>query len=311
MKVGMLGLGAMGLPMAKNLLHAGLAVFGYNRSSEKPRQELARLGGVVCEKIEDVAQESDLILASLPNAQVVESVMLGEGGVLRNCRKGCCVVDMSSVSPAVSQKIFLEAKEKGVHYADAPVSGGVEGAAGGNLTIMFGGEEEVWQKVLPVLRILGKKLVYVGNIGSGDAAKLVNNLLLGCNMAAVAEALALGRRLGLSLETMRDIIGESSGNSYVFSAKMDHYILPDRFEGGFATDLQYKDLNLALEAGRDVIQPLPMAAAAAQIFQVSRQMGNGRKDISAAVHIWEYKNTGRRQNSGKSNYSKYWNDNQR
>lgn len=287
MKIGMIGLGAMGLPMAKNLLKAGIEVYGYNRSAEEPRKELRRCGGVVCGTIRETVKEADMVLSSLPNSAVVETVMLAEDGVLHHCRKGCCVVDMSSVSPEVSRKIQACARERGIYYADAPVSGGVEGAAHGTLTIMFGGERNVWEKVLPVLEILGSKKIYVGGIGSGDAVKLVNNLLLGCNMAAIAEALNLGQQMGLSMETMRDIIGGSSGNSYVFSSKMENYILPGQFEGGFATDLQYKDLNLALEAGRSVKTPLPMTAVAAQIFQMSRSMGNGKKDMSSVVQIWK------------------------
>ena len=196
-------------------------------------------------------------------------------------------MDLSSVGPSTSRKIYDIAKEQGIFYADAPVSGGVSGAANGTLTIMFGGDEKTWQKVQPVLKIIGKKLVYVGGIGSGDAIKIVNNLMLGCNMAAIAEALTLGRQLGLSLETMKEIISNSSGNSYAFTAKMDKFIIPEQFEGGFATDLQYKDLNLALEAGKDTLVPLPMTAAASQVFEASRSMGNGKMDMSSAIMVWE------------------------
>lgn len=287
MNIGMIGLGAMGLPMAKNLAKAGMKVYGYNRTSEKPRQELARCGGMICASISEAVQEADAVLSSLPNSQVVEDTMLGRDGVLASCPTGCCIVDLSSVSPATSRKIGKAAKEKGVLYADAPVSGGTGGAEKGTLTIMFGGEKETWKKVQPVLKVLGSRLIYVGDIGSGDAVKLVNNLLLGCNMAAVAEALSLGKELGLSEEVMKEIIGSSSGNSYVFQAKMDGFILPGQFEGGFATELQYKDLNLALDAAKEALVPLPMTAAASQIYAASRSLGNGRKDISSVIQLWQ------------------------
>lgn len=286
MKVGMIGLGAMGMPMAENLVKAGMTVYGYDVSMAQT-ESFSKSGGVGCESLGQAVKEAEVILASLPNSAIVEDIMLSKSGVLSQCKKGSCIVDLSSVGPATSRKIYDIAKKQGVSYADAPVSGGVMGAKKGTLTIMFGGDEETWQQVQSVLEVIGEKLVYVGGIGAGDAIKIVNNLMLGCNMAAIAEALTLGKQLGLSLETMKDIIGSSSGNSYAFTAKMDKFIIPAQFEGGFATDLQYKDLNLALEAGKETKVPLPMTAAATQIFEASRAMGNGKKDMSSAILLWE------------------------
>lgn len=286
MKIGMIGLGAMGLPIAQNLVKAGMTVSGYDVSAQQI-EAFSQVGGKGCKVLSEAVKEADVILASLPNSAIVESIMLGSEGVLRLCKKGCCIVDLSSVGPGTSRKICDFAKEQGVFYADAPVSGGVSGAANGTLTIMFGGDEDTWKKVQPVLEIIGRKLVYVGGIGAGDAIKIVNNLMLGCNMAAITEALTLGKQLGLSLETMKEIISSSSGNSYAFTAKMEKFIIPGQFEGGFATDLQYKDLNLALEAGKEMLVPLPMTAVAAQVFEASRSIGNGKKDMSSAIQVWE------------------------
>lgn len=286
MKIGMIGLGAMGLPIAQNLVKANMAVSGYDVSTQQI-DAFSQAGGKGCKVLSEAVREADVILASLPNSAIVESIMLGSKGILKLCKKGCCIVDLSSVGPGTSRKIYDFAKEQGVFYADAPVSGGVSGAANGTLTIMFGGDEDTWHRVRPVLEIIGRKLVYVGGIGSGDAIKIVNNLMLGCNMAAITEALALGKQLGLSLETMKEIISSSSGNSYAFTAKMEKFIIPGQFEGGFATDLQYKDLNLALEAGKETLVPLPMTAAASQVFGASRSIGNGKKDMSSAIQIWE------------------------
>ena len=286
MVTGILGLGAMGFPMAENLINHGVTVYGFDVAKTQV-EKLDDIGGIGRTNVAETVKNADVVLASLPTPAVVEDVMLGTEGVLASCRPGTCVVDLSSVAPSTSRKVYAAAADKGVQYADAPVSGGVTGARAGSLTVMLGGDEDTFEKVRPVLEIIGKKIVYVGGIGSGDAIKLVNNLLLGCNMATIAEALALGRKLGLSLETIRDIVGSSSGNSYVFSAKMDKFILPEQYEDGFATELQLKDLNLALDAAKETKSPLPMTAVAAQIFGCNGNMGNGRKDISSVVQVWE------------------------
>lgn len=286
MNAAMLGLGAMGFPIAQNLLKGGARLFAYNRSWEKT-QRLAGFGAVPCQNIREAVSPCELVFTCLPNAAAVEQVMLSPGGVLESCAPDTAIVDLSSVSPETSRKLYGLAKERGLSYADAPVSGGVHGAEEGALTVMFGGDEDVYHRLLPTLRLFGKKILRIGPIGSGNAVKIVNNLLLGCNMAAVAEALALGRQMGLSLETMKEVIGGSSGNSYVFTAKMDSYILPKSYEGGFAADLQQKDLRLALDSGADQKVPMPMTAAAAQIYAAARSLGNGRKDISSIVEVWE------------------------
>lgn len=285
MIVGMIGLGAMGFPMAVNLLKAGIEVSGYD-VSECQRTRFAEAGGLACVQIQKAVEEAEIILMSLPNGGIVEEVMLSKDGILEHCPKGCCIVDLSSVDPTTSRRMEKTAEKQGILYADAPVSGGVNGAIAGTLTIMFGGTEETWNRVHSVLSIIGKKLVYVGSIGSGDAIKLVNNMMLGCNMAAVAEAVKLGQQLGLSMKVIQEIVENSSGNSYVFANKMEHYIIPGQYDGGFSTDLQYKDLNLALEAAREIGMALPMTTMASQVFAASKCMGNGKKDISSAILLW-------------------------
>lgn len=286
MEIGIIGLGAMGFPIACNLVRSGIAVKGYDLS-EHQRQLFADAGGMAQDTIRSTVKDSDVVLMSLPNPQIVTDVMLSEKGVLNSCKPGCCVLDMSSVDPETTRRICRCAEERDVLYGDAPVSGGVSGAEAGTLTIMFGGSKELWDKVQPILNVIGKRLFYVGGAGSGDAIKIVNNLLLGCNMAAVSEAVNLGEKLGLSTEIIKEIVGNSSGNSYAFSAKMEKFIIPEKYEGGFSTDLQYKDLRLALDAGTGVRTPLPMTAVAAQVFEASRSMGNGKKDISSAVTLWK------------------------
>lgn len=299
MKIGFVGLGAMGKPMAANLLSAGYEVHVFD-VMEPAVKEMAEKGAHACADAGEVAAHADAIICSLPNAKIVESVMTGEGGVFENCRKGSIIIDMSSVAPNSTKMMAQKASKLGVHYIDAPVSGGVSGAAAGTLTIMVGADDETFQKVKPVFDVLGKNIYHIGEVGGGDAIKMVNNLLLGCNMAALAEALTLGVKCGLSVETMKEVISVSSGRSYALEAKLEKFIMADSYNGGFAVDLQYKDLGLALEASRDERVPVPMTAAAVQIYEAARAMGQGREDMSSIVKVWEKMTGAKVSGSGAS-----------
>ncbi len=286
MKIGFIGAGAMGKPMAKNLLAAGYEVYVYDLV-EANVKELEGFGAKACADSGELSDKADLIVTSLPNAKIVETVMTGKGGVMENCKPGTIIMDMSSVAPATTKAMAKAGEKYGVKYMDAPVSGGVSGAAAGTLTIMVGCDEETYEKVAPVLQVLGKNIYHVGEAGAGDAIKIVNNLLLGTSMAALAEALVLGAKLGLKAETMKEVISVSSGRSYALEAKFDKFIMADAFDTGFAVDLQYKDLGLALDAAKDVASPLPLTAAAAQVFEMARAKGLNRQDISAVIKVWE------------------------
>ena len=286
MKIGFIGVGAMGAPMAKNLLKSDYVVYVNDLDTEKV-VELEKLGAIACETAADVAKESDLIITSLPNAAIVEAVMTGDNGLFTHCKPGTVVMDMSSVAPHSSQKMAGIAAEYQLGYVDAPVSGGVKGAEEGTLTIMVGAEQDVFDKIKPVLETLGKNIIHVGNVGAGDAIKIVNNLLLGCNMAALAEALVLGAQLGLNPETVLQVVGVSSGKSYAFDAIFKSFILAGKFDGGFSIDLQHKDLGLALAAGDDVSAQLPMTQTASKVFEMAQAKGLNRQDISAIIKVWE------------------------
>ncbi|MGI6677988.1 MAG: NAD(P)-dependent oxidoreductase [Dehalobacterium sp.] len=286
MKVGFIGIGAMGMPMAKNLLKAGFDLTVSDVSEEAVAQ-LVDAGAKAADTPKEVALASDVVITMLPNFQIVQSVMLGESGVLAGAEKGMTVIDMSSVSPTQTRQLVPRAEKLGVNYLDAPVSGGVAGAEKGTLTIMVGGPAEVIEKIMPVLKAMGKKIYHVGDVGAGDAMKIVNNLLLGINMAALSEALVLGVKAGLDPQMMRDIIGSSSGGSYALEAKMPNFILKGNFEPGFAIDLQYKDLELASQTGKDLGMPLFMGNLAQQIFEQARATGLGNRDISAVIQLWE------------------------
>ena len=286
MKIGFIGVGAMGQPMALNLIAARYEVYVFDTQLEQAKK-VGEKGAKVCQSCGELAAAADVIVSSLPNAAIVESVYAGKNGVFESCRPGTVVVDMSSVAPSTTKKMEKMAKERGLEYVDAPVSGGVAGAQAGTLTIMVGAEDAVFEKISPILKVLGKNIYHVGTPGAGDAIKLVNNLLLGCNMAALAEALVLGVKCGLSPKTMHEIIKNSSGRSYALEAKMEKFIMADAFDSGFAVDLQYKDLGLALEAARETNVPLPITAAAIQVFEAARAKGLNRKDMSSVVKVWE------------------------
>ncbi|BCV23079.1 NAD(P)-dependent oxidoreductase [Moorella sp. Hama-1] len=286
MLIGFIGLGNMGRPMALNLIKKGheLVVSDIVPAAVG---ELVSAGARAGETPAAVAGQVEVLITMLPNAAIVAGVMTGEKGVLAGARPGLVVIDMSSVGPGDSRKMAAAAAKKQVAYLDAPVSGGVAGAKAGKLTIMVGGPEEVFWQVKPVLECLGEKIYHVGDVGAGDAVKVVNNLLLGINMAAVAEALVLGAKAGLKPEVMLEIIGNSSGQSYAFKAKVPNFVLPGRFEPGFAIDLQAKDLDLALQTARENDVPLMLGGLARQVYALARARGLGGQDIAAVIKVWE------------------------
>ncbi|MGE4536276.1 MAG: NAD(P)-dependent oxidoreductase [Desulfovibrio sp.] len=286
MDVGFIGLGVMGKPMAQNLLRAGHRLTVYDIVKDAV-DALVAAGAQAAPSPKALAAGVEAVITMLPNAAIVEVTFGGETGLLAGARPELVFVDMSSVAPHTSRKMAALAKAKGAGYVDAPVSGGQSGAAAGTLTIMAGGTEADVARVLPLLTAMGKKVRRMGETGAGDAVKMVNNLLLGANMAALAEALVLGVKSGLAAETLYEVLRESSGSSYALTAKMPQFIMKRHFAPGFAVDLQYKDLELAVESAKAMALPLPMANAAQQVFELARAHGLGREDISSVIKVWE------------------------
>lgn len=286
MKVGFIGIGAMGKPMAKNLLNAGYDLT-VNDVNEAAVAEMVALGAKEAHTPAELAAKVDVVITMLPNFNVVASCMEGANGVLAGAKEGTVIIDMSSVSPGQTRKMAEKAEKNGLVYLDAPVSGGVTGAEKGSLTIMIGGPEDTVKKVMGIFNTLGKKVYHVGPVGSGDAVKIVNNLLLGINMTAVAEALVLGVKAGLKPKVLLEIIGFSSGRSYALEAKAEKFIMKGNFEPGFTIDLQYKDLELATQTAKDLGVPMYLANLSQQIFENARAAGLGKKDISAVIQILE------------------------
>ena len=286
MNIGFIGIGAMGRPMAVNLLKAGFHLTVYDLNQEVV-QQLIEMGACSAATPKELAVDADVVITMLPNFDVVQSVLDGADGVLAGVREAAVIIDMSTVAPNQTRRMAALAKEKGVSYLDAPVSGGVGGAAKGALTIMVGGPAVVIEQVMGIFNVLGKKVYRVGDVGAGDAIKLVNNLLLGVNMAAVAEAMVVGVKAGLDPQVLLEIISSSSGSSYALETKMPKFIMKGNFDPGFAIDLQFKDLELATQTGKDLGVPLILTNLAQQIFEQARAAGLGGEDISAVIKVWE------------------------
>ncbi len=282
MKVGFIGIGAMGKPMALNILRAGYSLI-VNDISEAGVQELVAQGAMRAATPQDLAGQVDVVITMLPNGAIVEQILLSEQGVFAGAKPGLTVIDMSSVAPGFSRKMAGLAARRQLNYLDAPVSGGVKGATEGTLTIMVGGDPDTVNHFRPLLEAIGKKIYHVGGAGSGDAVKLVNNLLLAVNMAAVAEGFVLGTKLGLNPQTLFDVIRASSGDSYALTAKTQNFIFKGNFAPGFAVDLQYKDLELATQTAKELKVPMFLTSTAQQIFEQARAAGLGREDISAVI----------------------------
>ncbi|WP_188397814.1 NAD(P)-dependent oxidoreductase [Sporomusa sp. GT1] len=286
MELGFIGLGAMGSKMLANVIKAGHSVTVFDIGQAAVDAAVA-LGAKKAANAAETARGKEIVLLSLPNSAIVESTVLGTGGILEGAEQGLLIVDLSSITPQSIQKIAGIAKAKGVSIIDAPVSGGTAGAQMATLSIMVGGEQADFERALPVLQSIGSKIDHVGAIGAGDTVKLVNNLLLGVNMVAVAEALCLGVKAGIKPEVLYQIISNSSGNSYALTAKYKKFIAAGNFEPGFMIDLQYKDLQLAVDTAKGLKVPLVLGNIAQQAYEIARASGLGAEDISAVIKLGE------------------------
>jgi len=285
-KIGFIGTGIMGKPMALNLLKAGYPVLAYD-INPKPLEELKGKGGTVGRSILEVAGQSEIIITMLPNSPDVEMAALGPKGVCEGAKGGAIFIDMSTIDPSVSRKVAKVLGEKKIRVMDAPVSGGQSGAQAGTLTIMVGGEEEIFKKCLPVLQTMGKNIYYCGHNGAGAITKIINNLLSGVHKVAAAEAFSLGVKAGVNMKTLFDVVMSSSGQSRTIQS----FVAPKAFKGdyepGFPTTLMNKDLGLALNLSKEEGVPLLLGALSSQLFSKVIAMGYGQKDNSVIFKVAE------------------------
>ena len=285
MKIGFIGLGIMGKPMAKNLIKAGYDLIVYDINKE-PMEELKAAGAETSASILELAKQSDVIITMLPNSPQVEEVVLGEGGVIEGAKPGSVVIDMSSIAPLSSRKIFKELEKKGIDMLDAPVSGGEPKAIDGTLAVMVGGKKEVFDKYYDIMKAMAASVVYVGESGAGNIAKLCNQIVVAINIAAVSEALILAKKAGVSPELVYQAIRGGLAGSTVMDAKAP-MIMDRNFKPGFRIDLHIKDLNNVLDTSHSVGAPLPLTAQVMEIMQAIKLDGCGVEDHASIAKFYE------------------------
>ena len=283
--LGFIGLGIMGRPMAKNLLKGGYPLVVHSRS-KGPVDDLTAAGARSAPSPKAVTEQVDLLITMLPNSPDVELVALGPQGILEGAHSGLIYVDMSTISPIVSQKIDKALAARGVKMLDAPVSGGERGAVEGTLSIMVGGDKPTFDLVLPIFQAMGKTITHLGPLGAGGFTKLANQIIVAVNLTALGEALTLARKAGLNRElTLKALSGGLAG-SRCLEQKTPNY-LSNTYNPGFRVDLHFKDLGLIMESGRALGVPLPTTALVQELFAALRVRGRGGLDHSAVITLLE------------------------
>ena len=284
-RVGFIGLGIMGLPMAKNLMQAGYDLSVHNRSPEKA-QELGEQGATVATSPREVAENSDVIITMLPDSPQVRDVVAGEGGLLEGITEGSLIIDMSTISPIVTEELAEAVKERGASMLDAPVSGGDVGAIEGTLSIMVGGEEGDLQRAKPLFEAMGETITHVGPTGAGQVTKAANQVVVALTIEAVSEALVLGSAGGVAPEKILDVLSGGLAGNKVMEVKREKF-LSHKFDPGFRSELHHKDTGIALAAGRKYGVVLPVTAIVDQMLLAMMKKGWGGEDHSALLRIIE------------------------
>jgi 2-hydroxy-3-oxopropionate reductase len=284
--IGFVGLGIMGKPMSRNLLKAGysLVVFDVFPAAVA---ELTQTGAASAASCAATAAQADIIITMLPDGPEVETAVLGAGGVLEGARPGSVIVDMSSISPMVSQKVAAACEAKGVDFLDAPVSGGEPKAIEGTLAIMVGGKPQAFERVRPVLQKMGSSVTLTGAVGAGNVTKLANQIMVACNIAAMGEALVLATKAGLDPEVVFNAVKGGLAGSAVLNAKAP-MVISRNFKPGFRISLHEKDLRNALLAAESMKVSLPFTSLAQQILIALMNEGKGNLDHSAIVTFIEH-----------------------
>lgn len=285
MKIGFIGLGIMGKPMSKNLVKAGYELVVYNRSKASV-EELVAVGAAAAENPAEVAKQCSVIITMLPNSPQVREVCLGENGIIEGAKEGTVVIDMSSIDPVETKAIGAELNKKGVELMDAPVSGGEPKAIDGTISVMVGGTKENFDRFYDLLMAMAGSVVYVGALGSGNVAKLANQVIVALNIAAVSEAMTLAVKNGADPELVYQAIRGGLAGSTVLDAKAP-MMMAHNFKPGFRIELHIKDLNNALNAGHATSTALPLTSQVMEIMQALKNDGCGVEDHSAVVRYYE------------------------
>lgn len=290
MNISFIGLGNMGLPMAKNLIDAQFNVTGSDLSPSA-LEAFKSYGGTVAQDHQQLIQNADVIITMLPSSESVKSFYLGEVGILKSLKSGTLIIDCSSISASVSREVASVAQNLGIDVVDAPVSGGIMAAQAGTLTFMVGGTEAQFKQAHPILEKIGKNVFHAGASGSGQIAKACNNMLLAINMIGTSEALNLAMQHGLDPKVISEIIQNSTGANWCIEK---YNPVPDVLENvpstqgyvaGFMTDLMLKDLGLSMEAAAEVKSPVLLGALARNIYTLHSQNGHGKADFSSIFNL--------------------------
>ena len=284
-KIGFIGLGIMGKPMALNLLKEGycLTVYDINESAVK---EAVAAGAQKADSSKSVAEQTEIVITMLPNSPHVKEVILGKDGVLEGAKPGTIIVDMSSIAPLVSKEVAAEAAKNGVEMLDAPVSGGEPKAIEGTLAIMVGGKEDIFKEVEEMLLVMGASAVLVGDIGSGNVTKLANQVIVALNIAAMSEAMVLATKSGVDPEKVYNAIRGGLAGSTVLDAKVP-LALKGNFKPGFRIELHIKDMMNALETAHEVGVPVPLSSQVMEIMQALKVDGKAGDDHGGIIQFYE------------------------
>ena len=281
----MVGLGAIGLPMAVNLHRAGFALQVHTRS--RTAERAADLEGAVsCASPASVAQNVDVLLVCVSDDSAVEEVLFGADGAAASLRKGCVVLDCSTIAPATAIACAERLANAGVHYLDAPVTGGSEGAVAGTLTLLVGGEIEALDRTRPLLEVIGSSIHHFGSVGMGQQVKAVNQVLVAGSYAAVAEAIALGQRLQLPMDAVVTALRQGAAGSWALNHRSTA-MLEGKYPLGFRLDLHHKDLNIALSSGREVGLEMPVTHLVQQLEAELISRGYGNEDVSTLRRFYD------------------------
>jgi 2-hydroxy-3-oxopropionate reductase len=283
-KIGFIGLGIMGKPMAINLMDAGysLIVLDSNRAAG----DLTHKGAEAFSTCREVAAHSEIVITMLPDSPEVKEVIFGSDGVLEGIKSGTIFVDMSTIAPSTAREVYTALKEKGVEALDAPVSGGQVGAEGGTLSIMCGGSQAAFDEVMPLFQVMGKSAVLIGDAGAGQMTKACNQMIVGMTIQAVAESFTLAKKAGVNLEKMREALLGGFAQSRILDLHGQR-IIDRNFDPGFKIKLHRKDMNIALEAGKEFSVPLYGSALVASHMDAVLASGKGEFDHSSLALLME------------------------
>jgi 2-hydroxy-3-oxopropionate reductase len=288
-KIGFLGLGAMGLPIAENLLKAGHPLYVGYHHNRTPAERLAEQGAVLCEAYKEVAASADVVFTILPDAPQVEAALFAAGGLAEGLRPGAVVFDMSTIDLTRSREFAQRLGTQGVHFFDAPVSGGPKGAQAATMAIMVGGKRELFERYRPLLETIGKSIVYCGDSGLGLAAKMANNLITAAQTVAISEALSLAVKAGIDPDALYEVLKGATANSFILNSKVPAF-LKDNYNPGFKLSLMCKDLHIITGVAKKLGTPVMVGGLVEQIFNLCKEE-HGEKD-SGAVSLFYQQQAG-------------------